>query len=67
MYYEQTAWRNYVADGVKILTGNTSGSQERYQITARFRDYITPKAPQKEQTAEQIIEHLRRAFEDENT
>lgn len=63
MYYETAAWRNYVADGVKILTGNTSNS-ERYQITARFKDLITKKAPQREQTAEQIIEHLRRAFEE---
>lgn len=62
MYYEMISWQNYVADGIKILTGNTSGD-EKYKITARFKDLLTKKEPSKEQTAEEIIENLRRAFE----
>lgn len=59
---EQTLFRNYVADGLKILTGNTA-NEEKYVLTLRYSELLNGKQPEKEKTAEEIIAEIKAKVE----
>lgn len=59
---EDAVFRNYVCDGLKILTGNTS-MDERYHLTLRYTDIIHGRTPEPEKDAETIIAEIRAAVE----
>lgn len=63
-HYDEIAFRNYVADGLKILTENTAMQNEKYRLTMRYSDIIHGKKPEPEKDAQTIINEIRAAIEE---
>lgn len=57
-------FKNYIADGIKILTENTAMQNEKYRITMRYADIVHGKKPEPEKDAQTIINEIRAAIEE---
>lgn len=60
-YVEEIAYRIYVSDALKGITGNTGRATGGVEMTARFYDALkVASKPVEKRTSEEIIESIRK-------